>query len=83
MMEFEVRHWMSNHEGGINDKPRKEGAKPDANTIGNLFYGSKGYMAIDGYSKYSFFLGKEGEAGPTMSKGGSHFAKASASMKAR
>jgi predicted dehydrogenase len=68
MMEFEVRHWMSNHEGGIG-----EGGK-DANTIGNLFYGSKGYMAIAGYGKYSFFMGKTAEPGPTMSKGGSHFA---------
>jgi predicted dehydrogenase len=68
MMEFEVRHWMSNHEGGIG-----EGGK-DANTIGNLFYGSKGYMAIAGYNKYSFFLGKAGEPGPTMTKGGSHYA---------
>jgi predicted dehydrogenase len=68
MMEFEVRHWMSNHEGGIG-----EGGK-DSNTIGNLFYGSKGYMAISGYTKYAFFMGKSGEAGPTMTKGGSHFA---------
>jgi predicted dehydrogenase len=68
MMEFEVRHWMSNHEGGIG-----EGGK-DANTIGNLFYGSKGYMAISGYSKYAFYMGKSAEPGPTMTKGGSHFA---------
>jgi predicted dehydrogenase len=56
MMEFEVRHWMSNHEAGI-----AEG-------------GSKGYLAIAGYNKYTTFLGKNGEPGPTMSKGGSHFA---------
>ena len=68
MMEFEVRHWMSNHEGGIGEGGR------DANTIGNLFYGSKGYMAIAGYNKYTFYMGKSGEPGPTMSKGGSHFA---------
>jgi predicted dehydrogenase len=72
MMEFEVRHWMSNREGGIGIKP--PGAKFDPNTIGNLFYGSKGYLVIDGYGKYSTFLGKEGEPGPAMSKGGSHFA---------
>jgi predicted dehydrogenase len=55
MMEFEVRHWMSNHEAGI-------------------VYGSKGYLAIAGYNKYSTFLGRNGEPGPTMTKGGSHFA---------
>jgi predicted dehydrogenase len=74
MMEFEVRHWMSNHEAGINVRPPQEGRKPDSNTIGNIFYGSKGYMAIDNYSKYTFFMGKEGEPGATMTKGGSHFA---------
>jgi len=73
MMEFEVRHWMSNHEAGINDKPPKEGGKPDSNTIGNIFYGTKGYMAIDGYSTYKFFMGREAEPGPTMKQGGSHF----------
>jgi predicted dehydrogenase len=73
MMEFEVRHWMSNHEAGINVRPPREGAKPDSNTIGNIFYGSKGYMAIDNYNKYSFFMGREAEPGPTMTKGGSHF----------
>jgi predicted dehydrogenase len=77
MMEFEVRHWMSNHEGGIS-----EGGK-SPNTIGNLFYGSKGYMAIAGYNKYSFFLGKEGEPGPTMTKGGSHFANFFAAVRDR
>src|SRR4051794_9348514 len=68
MLEFEVRHWMSNHEAGI-----AEGGK-DSNTIGNVFYGSKGYLAIAGYNKYTTFLGRNGEPGPTMTKGGSHFA---------
>ncbi|HKA00926.1 MAG TPA: hypothetical protein VKE70_30650, partial [Candidatus Solibacter sp.] len=77
MMEFEVRHWMSNHEGGIS-----EGGK-SPNTIGNLFYGSKGYMAISGYNKYQFYLGKEGEPGPTMTKGGSHFANFFAAVRDR
>jgi predicted dehydrogenase len=77
MMEFEVRHWMSNHEGGINETGK------DSNTIGNLFYGSKGYMAIQGYNKYSFFMGKQAEAGPTMTKGGSHFANFFSAMRDR
>src|SRR5215471_2953690 len=71
MMEFEVRHWMTNHEGDINVKGR---TKSDSNTIGNIFYGSKGYMVIDNYNKYSFFMGRYAEPGPTMTKGGSHFA---------
>jgi hypothetical protein len=36
---------MSNHEAGIGEG----GKKKDSNSIGNLFYGSKGYMAMDGY----------------------------------
>jgi predicted dehydrogenase len=72
MMEFEVRHWMSNHEGGIGEAKGKSG-KPDPNTIGNLFYGSKGYMAIDGYATYKTWLGKEQEPGPERTAGGNHF----------
>ena len=40
MMTFEVRHWMSPHEAGIQE------GKP-GNTIGNQFYGSKGYLVMD------------------------------------
>jgi predicted dehydrogenase len=69
MMTFEVRPWMSNHEAGIGER-----GKPDPNTIGNLFYGSKGYMAIDGYNHYQTWMGKEQEPGPTATAGGDHFA---------
>ena len=72
MMVFEVRHWMSNHEAGIGEKPGRNGRK-DPNTIGNLFYGSKGYMAIDGYATYQTWLGKEQEPGPSGHEGGDHF----------
>src|SRR5215831_3387629 len=70
MMVFEVRHWMSNHEAGVGES--KTGRK-DPNTIGNLFYGSKGYLAIDGYSSYKTWLGKDQESGPEGHKGGDHF----------
>ncbi|MBV8550385.1 MAG: Gfo/Idh/MocA family oxidoreductase [Acidobacteriaceae bacterium] len=33
-------------------------------TIGNLYYGSKGYLAISNYDSYRSWLGAEGEAGP-------------------
>ena len=66
MMVFEVRHWMSNHEAGIGEG----GEEPnDPNTVGNMFYGSKGYLAIDGYTKYKTWLGKEQEPGPTATAG--------------
>ena len=67
LMVFEVRHWMSNHEAGIGDKPK------NPNTIGNLFYGSKGYIAMDGYATYKSYLGKEQEPGPARSEGGSNW----------
>jgi predicted dehydrogenase len=68
LMVFEVRHWMSNHEAGIG-----EGGKKNPNTVGNIFYGSKGYMAIDGYATYKTFLGREQEPGPQRSEGGSNW----------
>ena len=34
MMEFEVRHWITNHEAGIGEDGN--------NTVGTTFYGSKG-----------------------------------------
>ncbi|MDQ2712852.1 MAG: Gfo/Idh/MocA family oxidoreductase [Acidobacteriota bacterium] len=33
-------------------------------TIGNLYYGSKGYLAISDYNAYKSFLGPEDDAGP-------------------
>lgn len=33
-------------------------------TIGNLYYGSKGYLAISDYNAYKSFLGEAGEPGP-------------------
>jgi predicted dehydrogenase len=71
MMVFEVRHWMSNHESAIGES---KSGKKDPNTIGNLFYGSNGYLAIDGYATYKTWLGKDQKAGPEGHKGGDHFA---------
>lgn len=65
-MVFEVRHWITNHEAGIG------GNKP-GNTVGNVFYGSNGYMAIDGYATYATYLGKEQQPGPARQAGGSNW----------
>ena len=69
MMEFETRHWMSNNEAGIGKHNEK-----DPNTIGNLFYGSQGYMAIDGYGTYKTYLGKQNEPGPSGDEPGDNWA---------
>jgi len=42
-------------------------------TIGNLYYGSNGYLVIDNYNKYFSFIGKEQKPGPTATKSDTHF----------
>ena len=65
LLVFEVRHWMSNHEGDL-------GRKGQSNTIGCFFYGSKGYMTIAG--GYRTYLGREQKPGPSGSQGGNNWA---------
>ncbi|MCB9768228.1 MAG: Gfo/Idh/MocA family oxidoreductase [Candidatus Omnitrophica bacterium] len=64
LMVFEVRHWITNFEGDL--------ASPSKNNIGNIIYGSEGYMTIDGNS-YRTFLGREREPGPSATGEGSPF----------
>ena len=85
MLEFEVRHWITNHEAsiGVESEAASESGEPhprlgpDAgshNTVGNIFYGPKGYLAVsDG--AYRSWLGKEQEPGPSAPEGTEdHFA---------
>ncbi len=65
MLEFEVRHWISNGEATVHERGN--------NAIGNLFYGSKGFMAVDSYSSYKTWLGQEQTEGPKANAGGDHF----------
>jgi predicted dehydrogenase len=44
------------------------------NTIGNIFYGSNGYLAIDGYDAYKTWLTNQCEPGPSGRGSGDHFA---------
>ncbi|HEX7960101.1 MAG TPA: Gfo/Idh/MocA family oxidoreductase, partial [Terriglobales bacterium] len=62
---------------------RKQAANPQqplgpkdakTNTIGNLFYGSNGYLAIDGYDAFKTWLGENAEPGPSGKAAGDHFA---------
>ena len=86
MMEFEVRHWITNHEAEIGTPAFGESSIPAAglaassgrkkgpqNTIGNIFYGSKGYLSIDGYEGYKTWLQEDQEPGPSGKGGGDHF----------
>jgi predicted dehydrogenase len=85
MLEFEARHWISNHEASIGAKSEaKESAEshpqlgPNAgshNTVGNLFYGSKGYLSIGNDSGYRSWLGRDQAPGPSAAEGEEdHFA---------
>jgi predicted dehydrogenase len=81
LMEFEVRHWMTNHEAdiGVNRKaaaPVAETAQGGLgphegsyNSVGNIFYGPKGYLSIDNASGYRSWLGIEQTPGPSGSDG--------------
>ncbi|MDQ3211320.1 MAG: Gfo/Idh/MocA family oxidoreductase [Acidobacteriota bacterium] len=76
VMTFEVRHWISPHEAGIN------GEKP-GNTIGNQFYGSKGYLVIDNYNKYYSFMGRDQQPGPAATARDEHWANFIAAVRSR
>ena len=72
LMTFEVRHWATNFEDqiGVNHKG-------DSGSVGNIFYGSKGYLCIEWYTKYWTYLfdtkTKERHAGPAEEQGGNNW----------
>ncbi|MCP5524965.1 MAG: gfo/Idh/MocA family oxidoreductase, partial [Verrucomicrobiales bacterium] len=55
ILQFEVRHWITNHEGGMGEA--------GDNTVGNLFYGSEGYLVMHN-GGWKTFLGRKQEPGP-------------------
>lgn len=74
ILQFEVRHWITNPEGGLSDI--NEGSMlyktNSRNNIGNLFYGSEGYMSkhLNGWFTY---MGEERAKGESGSGIGNHF----------
>ncbi len=60
MIQFEVRPWCTNREDGAE--------------VGNIFYGSEGYMVVKDYDSYETYLGQKREKGPARKAGGDHFA---------
>jgi predicted dehydrogenase len=59
MIEFEVRPWYTNMENGAG--------------VGNIFYGTEGYLVVYNYDKYESFIGKSKTPGPSKKQGGDHF----------
>ena len=74
IMVFEVRHWDSNPEGFAH-KP-DEGASgymiSSTNNVGNIFYGSKGYMVKD-VNEWRTYVGKDRTPGQTGSGLANHY----------
>ena len=86
VLEFEVRHRMTNTEADIGlpgfgagaaNLPQAAGhphiQQPKA-MCGNLVYGSNGYMVLTGYESYRTFLGENNEPGPSATRGGDRWA---------
>lgn len=66
ILQFEVRHWYSNREVVLDENNSDSSGymKSAANNIGNLFYGSKGYM-VKNVDEWRTYMGSDGEPGPT------------------
>ncbi len=56
IIQFEVRPWCTNTEEGV--------------TVGNIFYGDKGILVVDGYDTYKTYLGKDRTPGQSGKDGG-------------
>lgn len=84
MITFEVRHWITNHEAEIGTRalgtpePKRSAGTaklgPMAgshNTVGNIFYGSKGYLSTgdEDARTYSVWLGRDQEQQPPVHGG--------------
>ncbi len=75
ILQFEVRGWITNREAGIGEGKGDVSSGymvSDENTIGNLFFGSKGYMAKD-VNAWKTYLGKKLEPGPSGKGQGNHY----------
>jgi len=87
MIEFEVRHGITHREADIGTEKLGSGTQ-GPNTIGNIFYGANGYLALgdeDTANAYQAWLGSDMVAGPSGHKGGSryHFANFIKALRSR
>jgi predicted dehydrogenase len=87
LLEFEVRHWITNDEVGIGlpefgkapvapapDNPPQPHRRRRPQLTGNIFYGSKGYLAFSNDNSYSTWLGEGEEPGPSAIADGNNWA---------
>ncbi len=86
LLEMEVRHWITNREAGIGSTAfgKPQGPIPttgmgaiqgDRNTIGDIFYGSKGYLATGDEDLCAFqtWMGEKQEPGVHRQAAGDHY----------
>ena len=74
ILQFEIRHWDHNPEGAIAkvDNGTNQYMTSAANTVGNLFYGSQGYMAKT-LDRWQVFNGPDRKPGDSGEGIGNHF----------
>jgi len=76
ILQFETRHWVGNREDNLWMKTNPDSPTgymiSASNTVGNLFYGSKGYMAKD-VPLWQTYMGQKREPGPTGKGLGNHY----------
>ncbi len=70
LLVFEVRHWMTNNEAGIGERSDAQAgaAAGQPQTVGNIWYGSKGYMAT-GRGGWQTYMGQDQAPGPKSEAG--------------
>jgi predicted dehydrogenase len=66
LVTFEIRHWYTNSEAGMRDKYP---FVAENQCVGEIFFGTKGYMIFPDYSSYYSFLGPKNEPGPFKTAG--------------
>ncbi len=74
ILQFEVRHWITNREGVKSETPQAGNSYMMSadNTVGNLFYGSRGFMSKN-VNEWETFMGKDREPGEKGSGLGDHY----------
>jgi predicted dehydrogenase len=75
ILQFEVRHWITNREGVNSESPQADNTYMVSadNTVGNLFFGSKGFMTKN-VNEWQAFMGKQRTPGEKGSGLGDHYA---------
>ncbi|MDP4129923.1 MAG: Gfo/Idh/MocA family oxidoreductase [Bacteroidota bacterium] len=73
ILQFEVRHWITNREAIKSETPQADSYKISSdNTVGNLFYGAMGFMSKN-VNEWQAFMGKERVPGENGSGLGDHY----------